>query len=79
MKTQWTGGVNKDDKKEIELSFNGSGVLRKRLGVLIEAKIKAAEKDSYSKEGYDCPNWAYKQADLAGYKRSLKEIISLIS
>lgn len=79
MKTEWKKGLDTDDKKEVELSFNGSGLLRKRLEVLLESKIKSADKDSYSKEGYDCPSWAYKQADLSGYKRAMNEVISLIS
>jgi len=77
MKTLWTKGLNKDEKDEVKLHYNSSGLLRERLISLLKDKIQAADKESYSKEGYDCPNWAYKQADLAGYKRALKEIISL--
>lgn len=78
MKTSWTKGLDADEKKEVRLSYNGSGVLRLRLEGLLEDKIGTAEKESYDKNGYECPNWAYKQADLAGYKRALKEIISLL-
>ena len=78
MKTSWTKGLDVDEKKEVTLSFNASAVLRLRLEALLEEKIVSADKDSYSKEGYDCPNWAYKQADLAGYKRAIKDTISLL-
>lgn len=78
MKTSWTTGLDKDEKKEVELSYKAAGVLRERLAVLANDKINTADKKSYSEEGYECPNWAYKQADLAGYKRAMKEIISLI-
>lgn len=77
MKTVLTKGLDKDASNEIKLSFNASGLLRERYKVLLEEKIKTADKKSYSEEGYDCPNWAYKQAHLAGYKSALKEIISL--
>lgn len=79
MKTSWTKGLATDEKKEVELSYNASGVLRLRLIKLLEEKVASAEKESYSKEGYACPNWAYKQADLAGYKRALKDAISLLN
>lgn len=79
MKTEWKKGLDTDDKKEVELSFNGSGILRKRLEVLLKSKIHTSDKKSYTSDGYDCPNWAYRQADIAGYKRAMNEIISLIS
>ena len=79
MKTEWKKGLDTEGKKEVELSFNGSGVLRKRLESLLSLKINASDKKSFNAEGYDCPNWAYRQADIAGYKRAMNEIISLIS
>ena len=78
MKTAWTKGLASDEVKEITLSYGGSAVLRIRLAQLLGEKIGTADKKSYSEDGYDCPNWAYKQADLAGYKRAMKEIISLL-
>lgn len=77
MKTVLTKGLDKDASNEIKLSFNASGLLRERYVELLIEKIKAADKESYSKEWYDCPNWAYKQADIAGYKRAMNEIIAL--
>ena len=79
MKISWTKGLDTDEKKEVELSYNASGVLRLRLIKLLEDKIASYEKESYSKEGYECPNWAYKQADLQGYKRALKDAITLLN
>lgn len=78
MKTPWTKGLSLDSKNEITLSFHASGLLRERLVLLLKEKITLADKESYSKEGYSSPNWAYAQADTAGYKRALHEIISLI-
>lgn len=78
MKSIWIKSLDVDEKKEISMSYNASGLLRQRLEKLLEEKIVAADKESYDKEGYACANWAYKQADLAGYKRAHKEIISLL-
>lgn len=78
MKTAWTKGLTLDSKNEIKLSFHASGLLRERLVLLLKEYIETADKDSYSKEGYSSPNWAYVQADIAGYKRAMHEIISLI-
>jgi hypothetical protein len=79
MKTQWVKGLEEDAVKEMELHFNGSAQLRKRLKALIEDKIDAKERKGLGESEYECPNWAFKQADAQGYKRALFEIISLIS
>ena len=78
MKTVWKKGLEKDAAEEIELAFNSGGVLRQRLREILLERIEVADRRSVSEEGYDCPNWAYKQADTSGYKRALFEIISLI-
>ena len=78
MKSSWTKGLEKDEGNEVVISFKGSRVLRDRLKVLIEGKVKSSETASISKEGYGCPNWGFKQADAIGYKRCAKEIILLL-
>ena len=78
MKQSWTTGLDKDMKREVELSFKGSRVLRDRLKVLIEEKVSTSDKTSLRKDGYDCPNWSFKQADNVGYQRMAEEIISLL-
>lgn len=79
MKQSWTKGLDTDYSKEIRGDFKSSLILRNRMKVLLEEKIKDADKTARAKDGYDCPNWAYKQADQIGYKRALYEIIALIS
>jgi len=79
MKTTWTKGLKGEEKKEIADSFSSSSRIRNKQVELLRDKIETADKTALSKEGYECPNWAYKQADLQGYKRALSEVISLIS
>ncbi len=79
MKQSWTKGLDSDYAKEVRGDFKSSLIIRNRMKVLLEEKIKDADKTSRDKNGYDCPNWAYKQADLMGYKRAIYEIMSLIS
>lgn len=78
MKSSWTEGLDKDLALEIRQHFTSSIILRKRLIEMLRKKEKEYLKDGRSKAGYDCPNWAYKQADLVGYNRALNDIISLI-
>lgn len=78
MKTAWTKGLETDAKAEMKLHFNSSVQLRKRLGVMLNEKIDAKNRETMKDDAYDCSNWAYKQADSQGYKRALSEIISLI-
>ena len=78
MRTQWKAGLSKDEAKEIELQFNASGVLRKRLDVILDRMSASAESAGRSKEAYDSPNWALKKADETGYLRALAEIKNLL-
>ena len=79
MKTQWYKGLDSDAKKEIQLHFNGSVMLRRRLTEILEGKVVSKDRESMDATQYENPNWAYKQADAQGYKRAINEIISLIT
>jgi len=78
MKKSWVQGLESDAAKEMRGFFTGSTNMRKRLTKLLKDKEEEAYRTARSKEGYECPNWAYKQADLTGYTRALNDIISLI-
>lgn len=78
MKTSWTKGLEPDSKKELELQFKASTIVRKRLKELLEDKWKVEDNKRLQSDSYDTPNWAFKQADIAGYHRALREIISLL-
>ena len=79
MKTVWTKGLDKEIAKEIVQDYKGSSLLRERLTKIIEDKSYSSDKASLAKDGYDCPNWAYKQSDTVGYRRALREVVQLIS
>lgn len=79
MKQSWTKGLDETRIKDIRGDFLSSLVTRKRLIEILEEKINSAEVTSYDKEGYNVPNWAYKQADLVGYKRALRDVINLVT
>lgn len=71
-------GLSEEDQALLKRELKESRATRKRLKVLLEKRIKVAEQLSLSTKSYEDPNWAYKQADGVGYKRSLNEIIKLI-
>jgi len=78
MKTAWTKGLEADAKAEMKLHFNSSVQLRKRLGVMLNDKIDAKNREMMKDDAYSNPSWAYLQADSQGYKRAISELISLI-
>ena len=78
MKISWTKGLSGDVKKDVVQEYAASGNLRRRLEVLIQEKQSTAQKTIIAKDGYETPNWAYKQADNIGYMRAMEEIINLI-
>lgn len=79
MKTSLLKGLNQQDRDEIKGLFIQSLRLRQQLIKTLEEKVKSAETDILTKESYDSPSWAYKQADYIGYKRGITEIISLLT
>lgn len=79
MKLSWTKGKDEAVSKEISDNFKASALTRERLKELLEEVVASAENSSLTKDGYGVPNWAYLQADIIGYKRAIKEVLSLIS
>lgn len=79
MKTSWTQGLDEQLKKDVRGDFKSSLLTRNRLTQLLLKKIEVAETTSLDKEGYDTANWAFKQADIVGYKRAMREVIDLIT
>ena len=78
MKLNWTKGLSGDAKKDVVQEYASSSNLRKRLEVLLQEKQSSSQKAIISKDAYDSPNWAFKQADAVGYQRALEEVISLL-
>jgi hypothetical protein len=77
MKNTWTSHTADEQvKKDVKSSFLSSTVVRKRLKEICNDKIESSYPTD--RQQYDNPNWAYMQADNAGYRRALKEIISLL-
>ena len=68
----------KEDEEEIKGQFIAALRLRTEIINLIEDKIRSYKSETLSKEGYQDPSWAYKQADANGYERAMREIISLL-
>lgn len=71
-------GLNPTEEKDVRDEFNSSSALRGRLTQIMRDKRENAITQNISEKSYDCPNWAYKQADLAGYMRALEEICDLL-
>lgn len=78
MKLNWTKGLSGEAKQDVLSEYASSSHLRARLEVLLREKQIASQKAIISKDAYDSPNWAYKQADNVGYLRAMEEIVSLL-
>jgi hypothetical protein len=78
MKASWLQGLDEQLAKDVSGDFKSSLVTRKRLATLLEEKVKEKENSSLSAEEYNVANWAYKQADLVGYKRAIRDVLNLI-
>ena len=79
MKTSLTKGLSQAQSTELRKDFEHSTILRRRVVELLREKIESRRGESLSKDEYNSPSWAYKQADAIGYERAMQEVISLLS
>lgn len=80
MKTDWW----KDLKGEEAKAQRVADVKANRLALdllipILERKLEELDQAQYGKKLYDNPNWAYMQADLMGCKRTINEILELVT
>jgi hypothetical protein len=76
----WTRHVKPEDKEQFEKSLrHNRWVLECLTGVLNQLEDETASVELNPKVYDTTPNWAYKQADLNGYRRCLKQIKRLIN
>ena len=78
MKTSVTKGLDEQATQEIRQEFIASARLRKRLIQVFQEKIETSRGKSVASSTYDSPNWAYIQADVIGFERALREVISIL-
>jgi len=78
MKQSWTAGLEPEQIKDVKGDFISSHLTRKRLTKMLNDKLEEFERASLDPKNYATPNWAYLQADLQGYKRALRLVISLL-
>lgn len=74
----WTRGLEPQLSLDVKQNYKESIVMRKRLKQMLLDRIEEVRIGSLTREKYDCPNWAYLQADAMGYERALRYLINLI-
>lgn len=74
MQAKWLSDCKTDeDRRKRKEALLGSQLI---LDILSKVCYNSTIQDK-SENDYDNPNWAYKQADLVGYKRAMNEIIKM--
>lgn len=80
MISAWTKACkSEEEKKDLSNQINGSKVTLNRLQELLDEMRVDVEGTEMNTKLYDIPNWDYRQADMNGYKRCLKQISKLIN
>jgi hypothetical protein len=75
MQTRWYQHRPKSEQEEIKNIVVNS---QKLLDILQEVCYNTIQNGVKTQEAdYDCPSWAFKQADLNGYLRAYNEILQL--
>ena len=72
---RWTIGLEGQEKKDFEdYLANSQKILDKLHKICYNMYIESEN----STNNYDNPNWPYKTADSVGYRRALKNIMTLL-
>ena len=80
MITAWTKHISDDKQKEqFKREILGSKTVLRRLQALLDEMKEDADSLELNTKIYDIPNWDYRQADMNGYKRCLKQISKIIN
>lgn len=77
MKTSLLKGLDEKGVKEIKGLFIESHRLRQIILERLNEKVADVQKERLSKTEFDS-QWAYKQAEMNGYERSINELKSLL-
>lgn len=80
MDNRWLSHLSGDEsaKKEFKQLIINSKRALDRLSEILTRELETSEKEQCSAASYDCPNWAYKQADYIATQRNLKRVIDLL-
>ena len=80
MISAWTKHLSDDtDKDRFKSAVLGSKLVLNRLQALLNEMQADADNIELNTKIYDLPNWDYRQADINGYKRCLKQISKIIN
>jgi hypothetical protein len=79
MKISLTNGLDEGLEEELKSSFIQGKLFRIQLVASLERKVEAARKDSCKKDFILEGDFSQKMADMIGYERGLREIISLLN
>jgi hypothetical protein len=71
---RWTAGLNDQEKKNFEDLLGVNNKVLDRLAEICYNMLNSSEIDS---DDYGDASWAYKQADKVGFRRALKQVMTL--
>ena len=76
MKSSWFQKCKtQKDKASVKQAILSQREPLDRLKEIIEPMLK----DTVPSSDYDCPSWAYKQADRNGYNRALTTVLEMVT
>lgn len=72
-------GLEEKDKVLFVQKYQSSKDIRDRIAEIIQYRLDAAIKSVEKEKLYEVPNWEYVQADNVGYRRALRECLTLLT
>ena len=77
--TVLTAGLEADKKTVFIQQYSSSFEVRHRIASILADKLEKTIKDDEKKDLYEVPNWELHQADSRGYRRAIREALSLLT
>lgn len=75
----WTHHIKdpeQKDKAETELKYSVTS-FNNRLRQILKDMDTSLDGQELATKAYDNPNWAYRQADINGYRRCIKKLLTI--
>lgn len=77
--TKWLRDVTQEEREERRKFVLAHAPVLQQLKKILQVELEAVETKQESPSGYSSPAWAAQQADYLATRRTLKEIIALIT
>lgn len=76
---EWYRGMKEDEIPPFRELLQNSGTVLRQLAKVLDVRLQGLTTVELNPDTYDTPAWGYKQADINGARRMLRDIRNLVT